>query len=253
MNNDIRKLLEGVSDGTVSVDDALLKLKVKPFEDIGYAKVDMHRKVRQGAAEVIYGAGKTSKQIIGIVETMLKNGQNSILITRLTEECAKEVEKVQPLTYYKEARCAVIGQMPVPDGIGKIVVATGGTSDIPVAEEAALTASILGNQVVRLYDVGVAGLHRTLAHLDDIMNASVIIAIAGMEGALASVIGGLADCPVIAVPTSVGYGASFHGLSALLSMLNSCASGVSVVNIDNGFGAGYLANMINHMNGKKEA
>ena len=147
----------------------------------------------------------------------------------------------------------MIGQIPVPDGIGKIVVATGGTSDIPVAEEAALTASILGNQVVRLYDVGVAGLHRTLAHLDDIMNASVIIAIAGMEGALASVIGGLADCPVIAVPTSVGYGASFHGLSALLSMLNSCASGVSVVNIDNGFGAGYLANMINHMNGKKEA
>ena len=253
MNNDIRKLLEGVSDGTVSVDDALLKLKVKPFEDIGYAKVDMHRKVRQGAAEVIYGAGKTSKQIIGIVETMLKNGQNSILITRLTEECAKEVEKVQPFTYYKEARCAVIGQIPVPDGIGKIVVATGGTSDIPVAEEAALTASILGNQVVRLYDVGGAGLHRTVAHLDDIMNASVIIAIAGMEGALASVIGGLADCPVIAVPTSVGYGASFHGLSALLSMLNSCASGVSVVNIDNGFGAGYLANMINHMNGKKEA
>ena len=160
---------------------------------------------------------------------------------------------MQPFTYYKEARCAVIGQIPVPDGIGKIVVATGGTSDIPVAEEAALTASILGNQVVRLYDVGVAGLHRTLAHLDDIMNASVIIAIAGMEGALASVIGGLADCPVIAVPTSVGYGASFHGLSALLSMLNSCASGVSVVNIDNGFGAGYLANMINHMNGKKEA
>ncbi len=138
--------------------------------------------------------------------------------------------------------------MPVPDGTGKIVVATGGTSDIPVAEEAALTAAVLGNEVVRLYDVGVAGLHRTLAHLDEIMSASVIIAIAGMEGALASVLGGLADCPVIAVPTSVGYGASFGGLSALLAMLNSCASGVSVVNIDNGFGAGYLANMINHMN-----
>ena len=141
----------------------------------------------------------------------------------------------------------ILGNLPEPDGIGTIVVATGGTSDIPVAEEAALTAQILGNQVIRLYDVGVAGLHRTLAHLDEIMSASVIIAIAGMEGALASVIGGLADCPVIAVPTSVGYGASFHGLSALLSMLNSCASGVSVVNIDNGFGAGYLANMINHM------
>ena len=147
----------------------------------------------------------------------------------------------------------ILGELPRPSGLGKIVVATGGTSDVPVAEEAALTAQVLGNEVVRLYDVGVAGLHRTLAHLDEIMTASVIIAIAGMEGALASVIGGLADCPVIAVPTSVGYGASFHGLSALLSMLNSCASGVSVVNIDNGFGAGYLASMINHMDGKRSA
>ena len=253
MNTDIRKLLEGVSTGSVSVDDALLKLKTKPFEDIGYAKVDMHRKLRQGVAEVIYGAGKTAEQIVGIAETMLRNGQNTILITRLAEDAAEAVKKVHPLTYYKDARCGIIGQMPVPDGIGKIVVVTGGTSDIPVAEEAALTASVLGNQVVRLYVIGVAGLHRTLAHLDDIMSASVIIAIAGMEGALASVIGGLADCPVIAVPTSVGYGASFHGLSALLSMLNSCASGVSVVNIDNGFGAGYLANMINHMNVRKES
>ncbi len=252
MNNDIRKLLEGVSDGSVSIDDALLKLKTKPFEDIGYAKVDMHRKLRQGVAEVIYGAGKTPEQIIGIADTMLKNGQNTILITRLSKEAAALVEKAHPMTYHEEARCGIIGEMPVPDGIGKIVVATGGTSDIPVAQEAALTAEVLGNEVVRLYDVGVAGLHRTLAHLEDIMSASVIIAIAGMEGALASVIGGLADCPVIAVPTSVGYGASFHGLSALLSMLNSCASGVSVVNIDNGFGAGYLANMINHMNAKKE-
>ena len=253
MNTGIRKLLEGVSDGTVSVDDAILKLKTKPFEDIGYAKVDMHRELRQGTAEVIYGAGKSAEQIIGIAKTMLKNGQNTILITRLSADAAEEVGKSHPLDYYKDARCGVIGQMPLPDGIGKIVVATGGTSDMPVAEEAALTAMVLGSEVVRLYDVGVAGMHRTLAHLDDIMSASVIIAIAGMEGALASVIGGLADCPVIAVPTSVGYGASFHGLSALLSMLNSCASGVSVVNIDNGFGAGYLANMINHMKGKKEA
>ncbi len=253
MNTGIRKLLEGVSDGTVSVDDAILKLKTKPFEDIGYAKVDMHRELRQGTAEVIYGAGKSAEQIIGIAKTMLKNGQNTILITTLSADAAEEVGKSHPLDYYKDARCGVIGQMPLPDGIGKIVVATGGTSDIPVAEEAALTAMVLGSEVVRLYDVGVAGMHRTLAHLDDIMSASVIIAIAGMEGALASVIGGLADCPVIAVPTSVGYGASFHGLSALLSMLNSCASGVSVVNIDNGFGAGYLANMINHMKGKKEA
>ncbi len=250
MNTEIRKLLEGVSDGSVSIDDALLELKAKPFEDIGYAKVDMHRKLRQGVAEVIYGAGKTPEQIIGIAKKMMENGQKTILITRLPEESAAIVSKECELTYYKDARCGIIGKMPKPDGIGKIVIATGGTSDIPVAEEAALTAMVLGNEVIRLYDVGVAGLHRTLAHLDDIMSASVIIAIAGMEGALASVIGGLADCPVIAVPTSVGYGASFNGLSALLSMLNSCASGVSVVNIDNGFGAGYLANMINHVSAK---
>lgn len=252
MNTDIRKLLEGVRNGSICIDDALLKLKTKPFEDIGYAKVDMHRKLRQGTAEVIYGAGKTPEQIIGIVDTMLKNGQSTILITRMSQEACDQVEKVYPLTYHQDAGCGIIGQIPSPDGIGKIVVATGGTSDLPVAQEAALTAAVLGNEVIPLYDVGVAGLHRLLAHLEDIMSASVIIAIAGMEGALASVIAGLADCPVIAVPTSVGYGASFHGLSALLSMLNSCASGVSVVNIDNGFGAGYLANMINHMEIKKE-
>ena len=248
--SDIRNILEGVSDGTVSIDEALLKLKMKPFEDIGYAKVDMHRKLRQGAAEVIYGAGKTPEQIIGIADAMLKNGQKTILITRLSAEAAGIVSAAYPLQYHQDACCGVIGEIPAPSGIGKIVVATGGTSDIPVAEEAALTAEVHGNEVVRLYDVGVAGLHRTLAHLDDIMSASVIVAIAGMEGALASVIGGLADCPVIAVPTSVGYGASFGGLSALLSMLNSCASGVSVVNIDNGFGAGYLASMINHISKK---
>ena len=247
MMSDIRNILEGVSDGTVSIDEALLKLKMKPFEDIGYAKVDMHRKLRQGAAEVIYGAGKTPEQIIGIADAMLKNGQKTILITRLSAEAAGIVSAAHPLQYHQDAHCGVIGEIPAPSGIGKIVVATGGTSDIPVAEEAALTAEVHGNEVVRLYDVGVAGLHRTLAHLDEIMSASVIVAIAGMEGALASVIGGLADCPVIAVPTSVGYGASFNGLSALLSMLNSCASGVSVVNIDNGFGAGYLASMINHI------
>lgn len=247
MMSDIRNLLEGVSDGTVSIDEALLKLKMKPFEDIGYAKVDMHRKLRQGAAEVIYGAGKTPEQIIGIADAMLKNGQKTILITRLSAEAAGIVSAAHPLQYRQDACCGVIGEIPAPNGIGKIVVATGGTSDIPVAEEAALTAEVHGNEVIRLYDVGVAGLHRTLAHLDEIMSASVIVAIAGMEGALASVIGGLADCPVIAVPSSAGYGASFNGLSALLSMLNSCASGVSVVNIDNGFGAGYLASMINHI------
>ena len=251
MNSEIKKLLEGVRDGTVSVDDAMLEIKKEPFEDIGYAKVDLHRKVRQGAAEVIYGAGKTPEQILGIAQTMQKNGQDLILITRMSQEAADYVSKSLPLDYHSEVHCGILGKMPEPDGIGKVVIATGGTSDIPVAEEAALTAECLGSQVVRLYDVGVSGVHRLLANMDLIMGATVIIAIAGMEGALASVIGGLADCPVIAVPTSVGYGASFGGVAALLSMLNSCASGVSVVNIDNGFGAGYLANMINHTEVKK--
>lgn len=247
MNNEIKNILEGVQNGSVSVEDALLKIKKQPFEDLGYAKVDLHRKARQGAAEVIYGAGKTPEQIIGIVRSLQNAGQNTILITRIDEEKANAVAQEISVDYRKDAGIAIVGKLPEPDGIGTIVVATGGTSDIPVAEEAALTAEALGNKVCRLYDVGVAGLHRTLAHMDEIMSATVIIAIAGMEGALASVIGGLADCPVIAVPTSVGYGASFHGLSALLSMLNSCASGVSVVNIDNGFGAGYQASMINHV------
>ncbi len=251
MNSEIRKMLEAVRSGEISVDEALLAIKKAPFEDIGYAKVDIHRGIRQGAPEVIYGAGKTAEQMLGIIEAMQQNGQQTILITRLSSEAAERISAVYDMDYRQEARAGVIGKMPAPDGIGRIVVATGGTSDIPVAEEAALTAEVHGNEVVRLYDVGVAGLHRMLAHMDEIMSASVIIAIAGMEGALASVIGGLADCPVIAVPTSVGYGASFHGVSALLSMLNSCASGVSVVNIDNGFGAGYLAGMINHMTQKK--
>ena len=250
MENDVKKTLEQVKEGSLSVEDALLKLKIKPFEDIGYAKVDLHRKIRQGQSEVIYGAGKTPEQIVGILRTMLKAGQETVLITRLSREAAELISDEMDIDYHSDARCGIVGPMPDPDGIGKVVVATGGTSDIPVAEEAALTAEVMGNEVVRLYDVGVAGLHRTLSHLDDIMGASVIVAIAGMEGALASVLGGLADCPVIAVPTSVGYGASFGGLSALLSMLNSCASGVSVVNIDNGFGAGYLAGMINHMSGR---
>ena len=247
MQNDTRYTLEALSRGEITVEEALLALKTKPFEDIGFAKVDTHRAIRQGVAEVIFGSGKTTEQIKGIVNTMLEAGQKTILITRLSGESAKELKKDFELDYRAEARIGIIGKAAGASGIGKIVVATGGTSDIPVAEEAAVTAESFGNEVVRLYDVGVAGLHRLLAKIDDIMSASVIIAIAGMEGALASVIGGLADCPVIAVPTSVGYGASFEGLSALLSMLNSCASGVSVVNIDNGFGAGYLAHMINHM------
>lgn len=247
MNSEIKQLLEEVRNGKVSVEEALLQIKKQPFEDLGFAKVDLHRKLRQGTAEVIYGAGKTVEQICGIINSMKVSGQKNILITRLDEEKAREVNLQISLDYKKDARIGIVGDFPEPDGIGKILVATGGTSDIPVAEEAAVTAEFLGNSVTRLYDVGVAGLHRLLSHLDEIMSASVIIAVAGMEGALASVIGGLADCPVIAVPTSVGYGASFSGLSALLSMLNSCASGVSVVNIDNGFGAGFLASRINHI------
>ncbi len=250
MKTEVKAILESVQNGSMSVEDALLRLKTSPYEDIGFAKVDLHRGIRQGVPEVIYGSGKTPDQIIGIVETMKKNGQEHVLITRLSREAFEAVSSSVSMKYYPEGRIGIVGEMPEPDGIGRIVVATGGTSDIPVAEEAALTAECFGNEVIRLYDVGVAGLHRLLSHLEEIMGASVIIAIAGMEGALASVIGGLADCPVIAVPTSVGYGASFNGISALLSMLNSCASGVSVVNIDNGFGAGYLASMINHMEAK---
>lgn len=250
MKSEIKTILEAVKAGEMTVNAALLAIKKEPFEDIGYAKIDLHRGIRQGMPEVIYGAGKTAEQMLGIVERMKHNGQNTILITRLLPEAAERIGAVYEMAYHADAKIGIIGQIPSASGIGKIVVATGGTSDIPVAEEAALTAEVHGNEVVRLYDVGVAGLHRLLAHLDEIMSASVMIAIAGMEGALASVIGGLADCPVIAVPTSVGYGTSFGGLSALLSMLNSCASGVSVVNIDNGFGAGYLASMINHMEAK---
>lgn len=246
MNNDIRKTLEALKDGKITVDEAMLAIKKEPFEDLGYAKVDLHRAVRQGAAEVIYGASKTPEQMIGIINSMRSNGVKTILVTRLAKEAAELIAKSVEISYDPVSKIGIVGKMPAPDGIGKIVVATGGTSDVPIAEEAALTAEAHGNEVVRLYDVGVAGLHRILSHVDELMEAKAVVAIAGMEGALASVIGGLVDCPVIAVPTSVGYGASFGGVSALLAMLNSCASGVSVVNIDNGFGAGYIASMINH-------
>ena len=244
--NDIKQILHELYDNNITVEEAYLKLKENPFVDIGYAKVDLHRKIRQGASEVIYGAGKTPEQIAGIINVMREHNQNAILITRLSRESYEELKSMGcEIEYHADARAGISGNIPSPEGNGFIVVATGGTSDIPVAEEAALTAEVLGNRVSRLYDVGVAGLHRVLSHIDEIMSASVIIAVAGMEGALASVLGGLADCPVIAVPTSVGYGASFGGISALLAMLNSCASGVTVVNIDNGFGAGYFASMIN--------
>ena len=244
--NDIRQILRELSENKITVDEAYLKLKEEPFEDIGYAKVDLHRKLRQGASEVIYGAGKTPEQIAGIINVLRSHNQNTILITRLSQESADTLKTLGcEIDYYSDAKAGIYGPIPEPKSQNFILIATGGTSDIPVAEEAALTAEVLGNPVKRLYDVGVSGLHRVLTHIDEIMSANVIIAVAGMEGALASVLGGLADCPVIAVPTSVGYGASFGGVSALLAMLNSCASGVSVVNIDNGFGAGYLAGMIN--------
>ena len=249
--HDILALLRRVADGAVEPEDALLELKEAPFEDLGYAKVDLHRSVRQGSAEVIYGAGKTPEQIIGILQTMVARGCQNILVTRIGQEAADQGSAAVPLDYHPQPRLG-IAFPGVQKRLGSIVVATGGTSDMPVAEEAALTAEAMGNRVTRLYDVGVAGLHRLLSNLDVLMSARCVVAVAGMEGALASVIGGLVDCPVIAVPTSVGYGASFGGLSALLSMLNSCASGCSVVNIDNGFGAGFLASRINQMEGLKE-
>lgn len=250
-SREVKKILEDVKSGKLPVEEAVLMLKTAPFENLSYAKVDLHRELRQGIAEVIFGSGKTVDQIIGISREMLKNGLKTIIITRLEKNKADDVNLAFNLNYYDTAKIGIIGEFPVPFGLGKIVVATAGTSDIPIAEEAAITAEALGNEVTRIYDVGVSGLHRIIPYLQDIMSASVVITVAGMEGALASVVGGLAECPVIAVPTSVGYGAAFDGLAALLSMLNSCASGVSVVNIDNGFGAGYLASMINHMEVKK--
>ena len=248
---DVLEILRAVESGAMSSDEAFTRLKLAPFEDIGFAKVDHHREMRQGVAEVIYGQGKTPEQIERISSTLLSGGDRVVLITRMSPEAAAYVGEHHALVYDPLSKVGRIGDMPEPDGVGTIVVATGGTTDIPVAEEAALTAEALGNTVKRLYDVGVSGIHRLLDHAEDIMTARCIVAVAGMEGALPSGIGGLADCPVIAVPTSVGYGAAFGGVAALLSMLNSCASGLSVVNIDNGFGAGYLASMINHLEGRK--
>ena len=244
--HDILSVLQSVQQGALTPEEALLQLKLAPFEDLGYAKVDYHRAVRQGVPEVIYGQSKTKEQIEGILGSMEKRGCTNILVTRIGQEVADHLANRFPLRYEPLARLAVALPEEVP-GRGSIVVATGGTSDMGVAEEAAITAETLGNRVTRLYDVGVAGLHRLLGNLEPLMSARVVIAVAGMEGALASVVGGLVDCPVIAVPTSVGYGASLGGISALLSMLNSCASGTSVVNIDNGFGAGFLASRINQM------
>lgn len=244
-------LLRSVEAGECTPEQALLQMKLKPFQDLGYAKIDHHRGIRQGVSEVIYGKSKTPEQILGIVTSMAESGFSNILITQMSQEAAELVSKTIPLDYHPVPKLGIA--CPKEQKLtGNIVVAAAGTSDLYCAEEAALTAEALGSRVIRLYDVGVSGLHRTLSHLEELMQARVVVAVAGMEGALASVLGGLVDCPVIAVPTSVGYGASFGGVSALLSMLNSCASGVSVVNIDNGFGAGYQAHLINQMESCKE-
>ncbi len=247
----LKSLLKKVKNDEISVDAAVEQLKEFPFSEIGnYAKLDNHRALRNGYPEVIFCQGKSLEQINGIISRMLESGENNILATRAGNEVYESVRAItDDAEYYDLARIIVVRRKEIIKAEKKILVVTGGTADIPVAEEAAVTAEVLGNRVDRLYDVGVAGIHRLFAKLDLINSANVIICVAGMEGALPSVVGGLVDVPVLAVPTSVGYGANFNGVAALLSMLNSCASGVSVLNIDNGFGAGYMASMINKLNG----
>ncbi|WP_136799783.1 MULTISPECIES: nickel pincer cofactor biosynthesis protein LarB [Desulfosediminicola] len=240
----IQDILKKVQNGTIEIDAAMGELKHLPYEDLGFANIDHHRHLRTGYPEVIYGQGKTIEQFEAIVKVLLSKGVN-VLATRVTSEMYEATASLHDDVIYSEsARVLIYRQQPYQKSKSKLLIATGGTSDVPVAEEAALTAEVLGCQVIRLYDVGVAGIHRLLARRTLLDEASVIIAVAGMEGALPSVVGGLVDCPVIAVPTSIGYGAHFDGLASLLAMLNSCASGIGVVNIDNGFGAGYLASSI---------
>ena len=247
MNRDILKdLLRRLEKGEITVEDTLEKLKTLPFENLDFACIDHHRSLRRGLSEVIFGEGKEAFDILAIMERMIEQKEN-ILVTRLSGDKSKVVLGRFPhATYHDKARVLTLLEHPIKiTGRGKILVMSAGTSDIPVAEEAAITARFMGNEVMTIYDVGISGLHRILNHMETVMEASVIIVAAGMEGALPSVVGGLVDKPVIAVPTSVGYGTSFQGVAALLGMLNSCASGVTVVNIDNGFGAGYAAGVIN--------
>jgi hypothetical protein len=243
----IRKLFEQVRTGKLSPDDAVDRLRHLPFEDLGFAKVDHHRALRAGMPEVVFGERKTSSQVAQIFARLAKHGGN-VLATRATIEQFKAVKKKVPKAEYRElARAIVLQKDKKKYGKGTIAVVSAGTSDIPVAEEAVTTAEVMGNDVEHFYDVGVAGIHRLLANREALTRARVVIVCAGMEGALPSVVGGLVGVPVIAVPTSVGYGAAFKGLAALLGMMNSCASNVSVVNIDNGFGAGYVASLINRL------
>jgi pyridinium-3,5-biscarboxylic acid mononucleotide synthase len=244
----LERLLKGVKSGKTTIDNAVAHLRSLPFEDLGFTRIDHHRSLRKGFPEVIWGEGKTPGQILSIMKQLKQRGQN-ILITRLEEKKAKAIQKVFPKSqYYPVSRVLTHHTHPMRSGgKGTILVITAGTTDIPVAEEAVVTARFMGNPVETLYDVGVAGIHRLLYERKKLEAAHVLVVVAGMEGALPSVVGGLVGRPVIAVPTSVGYGASFGGIAALLAMLNSCASGVTVVNIDNGFGAGYFASLMNRM------
>lgn len=246
-NNELKEILEKIQAGGMSVDDALSEMKDLPFKDLGHTMLDNHRELRNGYPEVIYAEGKTIEQVLDIMEAMNERGAN-ILATRASEEMYLAVEKkFKKAKYNKLARTIVLKNKDTEESQDYIAIVAAGTSDLPVVEEAYETARILGNRVEKVTDVGVAGIHRLFSRMDEIKNAKVVIVVAGMEGALASVVGGLVDKPVIAVPTSVGYGASFGGVSALLTMLNSCASGVSVVNIDNGFGAAYNASLVNKL------
>lgn len=252
VKDELRTLLENVKNGTVDTEDALQKLKTWPYEDLGFAVLDHHRALRKGFPEVVFCQGKTAGQIADIF-SRLCGGRRRILGTRASKEAYDAVREIFPDAVYNElARTIAVSRGEQPAKKGNILVMSAGTADLPVAEEAAITAEIMGNNVRRAYDVGVAGMHRLLDKLEMIRWAHVIIVVAGMEGALASVVGGLADQPVIGVPTSVGYGASFKGITALLAMLNSCAAGVSVVNIDNGFGAAAMANAITQLLGRPD-
>ena len=243
---DIHKLLEQVKNHEIEIEAAEKLLKELPYEDLGYAKLDHHRELRSGFGEVVFCAGKAIPQLTGIFQSFYEKDKN-VLGTRATQEQYERLKEVLPMVQYDPLSRILKIQTNQKPAVGCVAVCTGGTADIPVAEEAAQTAEFFGSNVIRIYDVGVAGIHRLLSKLEDIRRANCVIAVAGMEGALGSVVAGLVDKPVIAVPTSVGYGASFHGVSALLTMLNSCAEGLAVVNIDNGFGAGYIATQINRL------
>ncbi len=246
----LKKMLEDVKSGNLEIDGAMEKLRDLPYEDLGFAKIDTHRAVRKGFPEVIFCQGKTPEQVKQIVAKMMEN-HSVILGMRASREVYDKVSELPgDIEYFELARAILVGKTGKPKYKGKVLIVSAGTADLPVAEEAALTAEVLGNEVERLYDAGIAGVHRLLDNRDVIYSANVLVVVAGMEGALPGVVGGLVDKPLIAVPTSVGYGANFQGLSALLTMLNSCVPGIGVVNIDNGFGAGYLASLINKLSGE---